>query len=317
MPPPDTRQAANPPAALLAALVVALLAGSVGLQVVRDRTRPPETARDAVLYVPSGAVLQRLALSYDAVLADLYWIRALLHFGGTRLAEGRPKKYEVLYPLLSIATTLDPHFNIAYRFGAFFLSEPPPGGPGRPDQAIALLERGLAARPGKWQYMQDIGFVHYWWRRDYAEAARWFKRAADQPGAPWWLRSLAANTLAEGGDRRASRALWTALAESSDNDWLRREAARRLKQLDTLDAIDQVQAIVQRHIARGGDVPYTWEALVRAGLLRGVPTDATGTPLELGPYTGRITLPETSPLWPLPSEPPPSQAAPLPGAEGQ
>jgi hypothetical protein len=307
----------RPPAVLLAALVAVLLAGSAGLQVVRDRTRPPEVVRDAVLHVPSGAVVQRLALSYDAVLADVYWIRAVLHFGGTRLSEGRSKKYEVLHPLLSIATTLDPYFNIAYRFGALFLSEPPPGGPGRPDQAIALLERGLEARPGRWQYMQDIGFVHYWWRRDYAEAARWFARAADQRGAPWWLRSLAAHTLAEGGDRRASRALWAALAESADNDWLRREAMRRLQQLDTLEAIDQVQAIVQRHIAGGGEAPYTWDALVRAGLLRGAPTDATGAPLELGPYTGRVRLPDTSPLWPLPSEPPPVQSVPLPGAQRQ
>ena len=38
-------------------------------------------------------------------------------------------------------TTLDPYFNIAYRFGAIFLGERYPGGPGRPDQAVALLAR--------------------------------------------------------------------------------------------------------------------------------------------------------------------------------
>ena len=35
----------------------------------------------------------------------------------------------------------------------------------------SLLEKGLAARPDKWEYMQDIGFVHYWWRHDFAAAA--------------------------------------------------------------------------------------------------------------------------------------------------
>ena len=39
-------------------------------------------------------------------------------------------EYQLLYPLLDITTTLDPHFNIAYRFGAIFLSEPYPGGAG-------------------------------------------------------------------------------------------------------------------------------------------------------------------------------------------
>ena len=34
---------------------------------------------------------------------------------------------------------------MAYQFGALFLAEQPPGGPGRPDLAIALLEKGLRA----------------------------------------------------------------------------------------------------------------------------------------------------------------------------
>ena len=47
--------------------------------------------------------------------------------------------------------------------------------------------------------MQDAGFVHYWWRHDYKAAAEWFKRASEVAGAPWFLKSLAATTLAEGG----------------------------------------------------------------------------------------------------------------------
>ena len=59
---------------------------------------------------------------------------------------GRPPRpdYPLLYPLLDLTTTLDPVFNIAYRFGSIFLAEPYPGGAGRPDLAITLLEKGLA-----------------------------------------------------------------------------------------------------------------------------------------------------------------------------
>src|SRR5207244_12158006 len=115
----------------------------------------------------------------------------------------RPSDYANLYPLLDITTSLDPRFNIAYRFGAVFLAEPYPGGPGRPDLAIALLNKGLRERPDKWEYMEDIGFVHYWWRHDYESAALWFERASQVAGAPWWLRSLAAHMLAPGGAGRS------------------------------------------------------------------------------------------------------------------
>ena len=79
----------------------------------------------------------------------------------------------------SITTTLDPRFNIAYRFGSVFLAEPYPRGADRPDLAVALLEKGLRERPDKWQYLQDIGFVHYWFRHDFLAAAEWFQKAAD------------------------------------------------------------------------------------------------------------------------------------------
>jgi len=295
----------RPSARWLALGVVASMAGAIVLELVRETRFPRDTVAEAVLYFPSGRAVKHLGLSYDALLADVYWIRAAQHFGSTRLKKDlAEKKYALLYPLLTIATTLDPQFNVAYRFGAIFLSEAPPGGPGRPDQAIALLQRGLEARPGNWRYMQDIGFVHYWWLRDFRTAAEWFNRGADQPGAPWWLRSLAANTLAQGGDRRASRALWEALAQTPDNEWLQRDARRRLQQLDALDAIADLDARVRRYREAGGAPPFTWEALARAGLLRGTPLDPTGTPYELAPYSGDVALGDSSPLNPLPSEPP-------------
>ena len=125
-------------AAACACLVVA-----IALQFTRDRAYPHnDPATQALLYVRSPAVLDRMALGFDALAADVYWIRAIQHYGGDRLAQSSPRRYELLYPLLDITTSLDPYFNIAYRFGAIFLSEAPPGGPGRPDHAVALLRKG-------------------------------------------------------------------------------------------------------------------------------------------------------------------------------
>ncbi len=195
-------------------------------------------------------------------------------------------------------------FNIVYRFGAIFLAEAWPGGPGRPDQAVALLQRGLEARPGNWRYMQDIGFVYYWSVHDYQKAAEWFERGAQQPGAPWWMRSLAATTLAQGGDRQASRVLWQALAQTPDNEWLQRDAAKRLRQLDAMDQRDRLQAVVDRFVASGAATPYSWQSMIRAGLLPGVPADPEGVPFELGPWSGDVEIAADSPLQPLPKEPP-------------
>ena len=225
---------------------------------------------DQSLYLTSGTTLRRMTAGYNALAADFYWIRTIQFYGDVKLRlarieagvpdTGRARDYSQLYPLLDVTTTLDPHFKIAYRFGAIFLAEAYPGGAGRPDLAVALLEKGLRDRPDRWEYMQDIGFVHYWWRRDYKAAAEWFARASQVPGAPWWLRSLAATTLAEGGDRRSSRLMWESIRQSAEVDWLRRDAERRLLQFQALDDIDGLQARADRLAAaadaiRGGAAP--------------------------------------------------------------
>ena len=292
----------------VAALAV-LMTTIVRLQMVRERWFPQSDPAQQILYVSSPAALTRLALSYDALVADLYWIRAIQYYGGTRLSAQASKSYELLYPLLDLTTSLDPNFNIAYEFGAFFLSEKKPGGPGRSDLAIRLLEKGIAARPDRWQYPYDVGFVHYR-AGEFKEASEWFTRAAETSGAKKdgeradiWLRPLAANTLAAGGDTTSSRILYQQLLES-DAHWLRADAARRLKQLDAIDSIAFLEQLTAKYEREFGSPPPEWDDLVRAQYLRNKPLDPEGYEYVLNKWWGDVTLSEESPLWPLPTEKP-------------
>jgi len=305
------------PAALVSTVVLAvvLLAAAVQVQAARERAYPPGEASEDTLYIRSGSALRRLTGAYNGLFADVYWIRAVQYYGGLKLqldARGaQPGMLEppaaiaadafpALYPLLDITTTLDPRFNIAYRFGSVFLAEAYPRGANRPDLAIALLEKGLRESPDKWQYMQDIAFVYYWFQHDYLSASRWFQKAADVPGAPWFLRSLAATTLEQGGDRQSSKAMWTMILQTAEVDWMRKDAQRRLLQLQALDVIDALQRAVTDYSQRTG-TRADWPALIGARVLRGVPLDPTGVPFTLS--DGRVQLSRSSTLWPPPDEP--------------
>jgi tetratricopeptide (TPR) repeat protein len=286
-----------------------LMTAIVALQVVRERRYTETESARQILYVNSPAVLTRLALSYDAIVADLYWIRAIQHYGGTRLSNRPDKSYDLLYPLLDLTTSLDPHFSIAYRFGAFFLSEKKPGGAGRSDLAIRLLSKAIAVQPDRWEFPHDIGFVYYR-GGDYRQAAEWFERAAKAPSAATkgeradlWLWPLAANTRATGGDTRSSRTLYEHML-TSEAAWLREDAARRLKKLDAIDQIAELERRTHAYAQRFGDGELRWEDMVRAGLLRSVPLDPEGYPYVLNPWWGDVTVSEDSPIWPLPTERP-------------
>jgi tetratricopeptide (TPR) repeat protein len=291
----------RPPVGRTFAVIAVLLAAAIAVQAVRDRGWRPYDPESAILWLRSGEAAKRLALGFDTIVSDVYWIRAVIYYGGRRRGETRPT-YGELYPLLDLATSLDPQFKVAYRFGALFLSEPSPGGPGRPDQAIALLERGVE-QDGDWEYYEDIGFVYYWWKHDYVRAAEWFRKAATRPGAPSWLTGLAATTLAVGGSRESSRQLWTELLNSADASYIRDQAKHRLLQLDAMNAIDQLSASLQRFKDREGRMPRTWQEFVTAERLPGIPVDPAGVPFVVDGVTGTIDVSKQSPLWPLPTEP--------------
>lgn len=311
---PSTFASSQPSNRVLFLGAALMLVIAVGLQVVRDRQWTPFRPAARIMWLQAGPIAQRLALGYRNLLADIYWMRAVVYYGGARLASApaRPNpsasfgetsfagNYDLLHPMLDMVTTLDPDFKVAYRFGAIFLAEAYPSGPGRPDQSIALLRRGAAHDPKGWEYLHDIGFVHYWWLGDYPGAASWFAKAAEVPGAPEWLKPLAATTLVEGGDRNLSRQMWRQMAQGSDVDWVRNSAQLRLTQLDALDAIDQLSQRVKRFEADTGRLPQNWSELVAARQLPGVPLDPSGTPFVLDATTGFIDVAEQSRLWPLP-----------------
>ncbi|MEO5897942.1 MAG: hypothetical protein ABIS06_19825 [Vicinamibacterales bacterium] len=303
---------------LVVVAAAACLGFAIVLQIVRDRAVPTDAVVQRLLYVRSPQALDRMVLGFDALASDVYWIRAIQHYGGDRRdPSGSLPKYQRLYPLLDITTSLDPYFNIAYRFGAIFLSEAYPGGAGRPDLAVTLLRKGIAAQPRKWEYYHDIAFVNYWQLHDTQAAAEWFRRAAQQPNAPNWLMPVAAAILTEGSDRRSARLIWRQVL-TADQEWLRRRAIRGLQQIDALDQIDQLEKIVASVPHRSAE-QFSWGQLIRAGALRAIPADPSGTPYVLDPDSGRVTVSEKSALFPMPTaqkaggDTPPTSASKNPG----
>ena len=281
------------------AAIAALMMVSLAVQVVRDRGWEPYQPPSGVMWIRSAPLAQRLALGFDNLVADVYWMRAVIYFGGQRRATST-QNFDQLYPLLDLVTSLDPYFKVAYRFGSIFLAEKYPGGAGRIDQAVQLLQKGAEADPRRWEYPLDIGFVYYWWAGDYARASEWFKKAGAIPGAAEWLAPLAATTLAEGGNRQSSRQLWTELRDTTDVEWIKTNATHRLKQLDAMDAIDALNRITENFAKRRGRPPASWEELAADQRWRGIPADANGMPFALDPATGRVSLGPNSGLHPLP-----------------
>lgn len=244
------------------------------LQRAISRTLAAMESGEPQLIVSSGPLLQKLSMGYAPLMADIYWTRAIQNFG-THLAN-QDANVSLLAPLLNITVTLDPQLKVAYQFGAIFLAEAQPVGAGRPDQAIALVKRGIAANPDDWQLEYQLGCIYYWNAQDYRAAADAFWKTSSMPGAPEWMKAFAAAVEQKGNSPEASRVMWQEAFRESKDPRLKENAEYQLGRLQLEQDLKNLDLAMGEFEKRTGHAVGSLQDLVSAGILRGVPVDPSG-----------------------------------------
>jgi hypothetical protein len=251
-------------------------------------------AQEQALYV-TGEQVRRLSDGFVDLMADLYWLRTVQYYGSQRLWGGQ--HYELLAPLADVVTTLDPTLEIAYRYGAVFLSESAPVGAGDPRAGVALLEKGVRNNPLNWRLRQDLGFFMFTFLDDAKGGAQVLVDAARLPGAPFWLASLGAEVLHKGGDRETSRRIWKGMYDQAEEGPMKYNALAHLRYLDASEQAEALTRLVAAYEQRTGRKPDSLEQLRAAGLLRRPAVDPSGAAFSYDRETGVVSISTTSELW--------------------
>ena len=245
------------------------------------------------LLLRSGPLLKKLSLGYESLLADIYWTRVVQYYGVWAHKPGAT--YEQLWPLLDITTTLDPNLMIAYRFGAVFLSEQPPGGPGRADLAVQLVQRGIAENPDEWRLYQDLGFLYSIHLKDYKKASEAYLEGSKNPNAQIWMKVMAARVAETGNELETSRLIWTGVYSSTKDEQVRRTALQHIHSLDATLGLKRLNESSEDYWRKFGRFPTSMQELRDAGLVGGTLQDPAGYPYVMGP-NGVPQLDPSSPI---------------------
>lgn len=278
---------------MLGVLLVGGFTGVWQLQKVIDAEQKATRLEVDQLAIGSGTAVKRMSLEYAPLMAAIYWTRAVQYFGEKhRLHQ---KNLELLWPLLDIATTLDPHLMVAYRFGSIFLSERSPMGAGRPDLGIELLERGLKANPDEWRLYQDMGNVYYFDMKDYPKASAAFFEGSKNPKAYIWMKVLAAKIAAEGESPETSYFLWQQVYETTTDPMIKKNAEEHLKLMRAVLDLKEIDRVADEYEKRTGQRATRVSELVQAGLWKGATRDPEGYPYVFG-EEGKAELNLKSPL---------------------
>lgn len=256
---------------------------------LESRVGEPEPDPD-LLYFSSPTAVKRIAMGYDNLLADFYWMRAIQYYGRREEADKRPVRFKNLYTLFDITTTLDPNLMDAYHAGGIFLAEPDPIGAGQPKEALRLLNKGISMLPQEWRLRYDKGFISYLYLQDYKAAGETWLEASKLASAPYWMAGLAAMSLSKGGAIEVAIALWQRQYQEANRADVRENARNHLLSFQVARDLSTLELLVKKFRAKTGSFPGSLQELVRGQTRRYATVDPLGTPYEYDPQTGIVGL---------------------------
>src|SRR5262249_23212948 len=87
---------------------------------------------------------------------------------------------------------------------------------------------------------------------------------------------------------------------NADQGYVRAAAERGLMQLQAVDGLAQLRALIERYRTTTGAYPRGWTDFLRLGWLPGLPADPSHAPFVYDPDTHEVALSPESSLAPLP-----------------
>jgi tetratricopeptide (TPR) repeat protein len=226
-----------------------------------------------VSWVPEGRLLRSLSPGLRLSIANYYWLLTIQYIGDSRADQ---RGFEKLFPTVDLITDLDPRHGYAYQSAGIVLSTR-----GLLEESDRILKKGMEKGPGWWSYPFYIAFNHFFYRGDYAEAARWAQIAAKTPGASTNISHLALALEAKSGAPEEAVRFLDELRGVAKDDKTREALDEQYKLAVLQVHFARLDEAVQAFRARRGHAPARLEELIASGLLPSIPTEPFGGRYEL------------------------------------
>lgn len=267
---------------LLHGLFLVLVIGAVGhsrgaLDRLRDR-RPIEAEP-----FPSARMGRILSVGYSALVGDWWWVKTINFYGSALMFRRDERKFtERIQPVreyLAATTAIDPFVREAFYFGGVVL------GWDRKDakSGVWLMRRGLQSHPEDWKMWYYLSFNHFYFLKEFKEAADALLRGTLLPTAPVFFIGLADKLVGhEDFMRMALEYLGVAWSETKDPQ-KKEEISEKMKEYGTRLIVAELQEAVDRFKQERGRWPGSLDQLVRAGTIAEIPADPRGGRFYMDP----------------------------------
>ncbi len=178
---------------------------------------------DEIRFIPAKTLFIRLFAPADPDLtADFLWVRTKYYFGAHAVTD---QDYFFLNYLLEKITDLAPHWKVPYIFGAVVLYLEAQ----MPDDALWILDKGLASFEDDWQFYFLKGYIYWKAFENLEEASQQIFEASKQKDAPQYLRGLSATLASRSGNRAFMETFYRIIDQHVDDPEQKQKIREKLK----------------------------------------------------------------------------------------
>ncbi len=266
-------------AALLA--VVVLLAGTVVAERALQRVERQDPLGRELLYLPSPEMLRLASLGNPGLVADFFYLWSIQYYSKYQPHE----RFLYLDTVYDLITDLDPLYYDAYRVGTLIMELPTTDEATHKKAVVRLFEKALRHMPDNWEIAEAAAWDMYIRYRDKTEALRFLRSAAEIPGSPHrvkrFLTKWSEDEEAWSFDDAIS--YWAEVRDEAETDYDRSVCEKQIYRLVASRDEEVLNPKLADWSARHGRCPESWDVIVKAGWLSGVPLDYFGQPYRILP----------------------------------
>jgi tetratricopeptide (TPR) repeat protein len=194
-------------------ILLVAVAGIAGAAALQGRVGAENAARRATdfRYTPDPEVMRVLAGGDRSACADMLWLSALPDMA--RPFEDKALKKRWIAAATDVITDLEPTFGTVYGYGAAHLNLVDRN----PDEAIALLTKGIENNPDSAGLHVALAMVWYEFKKDTAKAIEHLEKASELPGIDSLSLAMLASMRVNGRDDFTALAVWAKQLDVAHN----------------------------------------------------------------------------------------------------
>ncbi|HID97970.1 MAG TPA: hypothetical protein EYP57_07275 [Thermodesulfobacteriaceae bacterium] len=218
-----------------------------------------------------ASLLKASVLEFHGVSADLLLLKTFT-WVGMKIGVGADltrEEWKQLAGIIDRITDLDRRFWDPYLFAEMMLTWQG----GMVEEANRLLIKASEANPDDYRPLYFLGFNEFYFRKDAARAAPFLRQAALKPGAPGFLKGLAARFSLYGRQTLAGIIFLKGLIKQTTDEKTKKYLQKRL---ETLEIINMLENAVTSYKEKFGHSPKTIHDLVTDEIIQYVPKDPYG-----------------------------------------